>query len=886
MSDPQHSTDLNPEDDTPASLPGRADSSDRAPAMPGAKLFFESGERFADRYIIRERVGFGGNGAVFRATDSVRERDVAIKILLPLSSSDERARRRLLAEGRIATELSHPNIVNAYDVDESGPFVYVTMELLTGTTLRADMAKRQRTARPYSINEFHTIIGPLGSALEYAHRTVCHRDIKPENIFVCDDHTPKLLDFGLARSIADPGSIPSNAYSSLGYRAPEVGEDTQPSPLHDQYSLACVAYEMLVGRSPKGATVPPSSLRNGIPSTISKAVMKALSPDPDKRFRDVQSFSKALQAKPSSMPWVRSAAAIGLAAIIVAGFFFSTNWTTSAPSAEKEDLTPKQLVEKINTEQIDGQAAIKRIRAAERFRQQATELSAPIELTSPSAQIQYEHQRDWRLYAAANLESLPLWDDRENRIMQFETAFAAYQQAIPDEGQLDDERLNAMLDELQAAVSPLAELAEAVQIIESQAKHTAALQLIENRIMPIISESSDTARRATELMQQPDPETPYSLGVATSEMLAFANEHLLAAHANSQIASLAQTKAKAMDQYNKLKNLAQTPPATIDLAPALSEADALLNIANHAEQRADQRIAIRDYQALATLAATAAAGYKRDMSGRATVLATADDAGRVPIIEAVRNGDQIATSVYIAGDGSLDITNGKGETLLLVAIESGQSRLALDLIREGANINTRTLDGRTPLLLAIQANDHAIATALLEAEASITISREDGSTLIDFAVMNGNAKLAKKLRVAGDNPNLTSIENAAGIASAHQAVAANKTAYIDALVAVHGELGDLPKDRVPILVTAAEADAEELIQKLIDAGANPRVAGPGLDTPLHAAARKNATQAIRALVDAGAEIHVKNKFGITPIDAARISKSEESLALLKLLNQH
>ena len=119
-----------------------------------------------------------------RAFDSNTDKDIALKVLLPSLLKNERARERFMDEVRISQQLSHPNIVNVFDVQQDGDFYFLTMELLEGQDLRQVMDNRLLARQPFAVDEVQEIISAISQGLAYAHQHTVHRDIKPENIWL------------------------------------------------------------------------------------------------------------------------------------------------------------------------------------------------------------------------------------------------------------------------------------------------------------------------------------------------------------------------------------------------------------------------------------------------------------------------------------------------------------------------------------------------------------------------------------------------------------------------------------------------------------------------------------------------------------------------------
>lgn len=294
----------------------------------------EPGRTLAGRYEILGLLGMGGMGAVYAARDPMRGKEIALKVLLPGLVANTAARDRFMSEARLSSELSHPHIVNVFDVQNDGDLFFLTMEKLGGQTLRERMQLRQAARKPFDLDEVRTLLLPVCEALSYAHRLTVHRDIKPENIFITDDETPKLMDFGIARVISNSQlTQTTTAMGSAYYMAPEQLRNSRGvDGRADQYSIAVVAYEMLTGQLPTGMAEPLHELRKDIPRKVADAVTRALSPNPDKRFADMTEFHRAVssgkagrRAAPRSgaaktMPyWQQVAAGVTLAALLGAG---------------------------------------------------------------------------------------------------------------------------------------------------------------------------------------------------------------------------------------------------------------------------------------------------------------------------------------------------------------------------------------------------------------------------------------------------------------------------------------------------------------------------------------------------------------------------------------
>lgn len=271
-------------------------------------------DALADRYALEREVGRGGMATVFLAEDLKHRRKVAIKVLHP-DISAAIGPERFLREIEIAAKLQHPHILPLYDSGEAAGLLFYVMPFVEGESLR-DRLDRERQL---PLEDVIKITGEVASALGYAHaRDVVHRDIKPENIMLSGG-SAVVADFGIARAAS---AVEQQQLTQTGtvigtpiYMSPEQGAgDTNIDGRSDQYSLACVVYEMLVGEPPfTGPNVqsilarhsmavvsPPSIVRATIAETTETALLRALAKVPADRFPTVIMFAEAL-ATPSNV---------------------------------------------------------------------------------------------------------------------------------------------------------------------------------------------------------------------------------------------------------------------------------------------------------------------------------------------------------------------------------------------------------------------------------------------------------------------------------------------------------------------------------------------------------------------------------------------------------
>ena len=287
-------------------------------------------EQQVDRFVLRERIGRGAMGTVWRAEDVELGREVAVK---RLHSGDH---AQLVDEARSAAQLQHPNVVALYEViaDEHAPFL--VMELVAGVTMRQWLGDAKR-----SVREIIEVLAQAGRGLAAAHaRGLVHRDFKPDNILVDADGRARVADFGLASADGARGAQPPACklacVTAIGcgtpaYMAPELVAGSIADVRSDVYAFAVTAYEALHGHHPFTGSdaetlwieMAAGRIRTGkrrIPARIDRALRRGLAVDPADRWADIASFVAAIEPRRSSGRYV--AAGVGLAALIAAGAFW------------------------------------------------------------------------------------------------------------------------------------------------------------------------------------------------------------------------------------------------------------------------------------------------------------------------------------------------------------------------------------------------------------------------------------------------------------------------------------------------------------------------------------------------------------------------------------
>ena len=261
----------------------------------------------AGRYELLEKIGDGGMAVVYKARCRLLNRYVAIKILKPDFTKDLKLIENFRRESQAAASLSHPNIVNIYDVGKEGNIHYIVMELIEGQVL-SDIIRNEG---PMEYHKAVDIVKQIALALSFAHKNhIIHRDVKPHNILITPEGTAKITDFGIAKAV-NAGTIVGNTGTIMGsvhYFSPEQARGGYVDEKSDIYSLGIVLYELLTGKVPFDADnpvavalmhmneeiVPPSQLISGIPPALEEIVMKATNKYQVNRFKSANEMYEAL----------------------------------------------------------------------------------------------------------------------------------------------------------------------------------------------------------------------------------------------------------------------------------------------------------------------------------------------------------------------------------------------------------------------------------------------------------------------------------------------------------------------------------------------------------------------------------------------------------------
>ena len=268
---------------------------------------FTKGQLINDRYEIVKSIGEGGMANVYLAIDKFLDRKVAVKVLRGDLSNDEKFIRRFQREAYAASTLSHPNIVEMYDVGEDNGTYYIVMEYIEGRTLKQLLKKRGSLTSPEVVD----IMLQLTSGMTHAHDMyIIHRDLKPQNIMISDDGKIKITDFGIAMALNSTQLTQTNSVmGSVHYLPPEQASGKGSTTKSDIYSMGIMLFELLTGKLPfKGDNAVEIALKHmkddipsvrkinsNIPQSLENIVMKSTAKNPKNRYDDVREMYNDLK---------------------------------------------------------------------------------------------------------------------------------------------------------------------------------------------------------------------------------------------------------------------------------------------------------------------------------------------------------------------------------------------------------------------------------------------------------------------------------------------------------------------------------------------------------------------------------------------------------------
>jgi hypothetical protein len=334
----------------------------------------ERGSVIKQRFVLEALLGKGGMGLVFGAVDrrKLEAHDpnprVALKVLNAEFARHPQSFMALQREARKAQTLAHPNVVTVFDFDRDGDTVYMTMELLKGRSL--DAMVREGRGKGNSPDLAMPIVRDIAEGLAYAHRKgIVHSDLKPGNVFIAEDGTAKILDFGIARAVPsavteenedefDAGSL--GAYTEA-YATDEMVAGVDPHPVDDMYALGIIAYELVTGFHPYQRHSAPNARKLGIkPAALkglkrkqARAIESCLSFDRKDRPQNAGEFLKAFRGVTRLQKVTLAASAI---LALAAGHLWYQNYLETSPAIAFNQL-PAEVQQKFRAAMQDGNEA-------------------------------------------------------------------------------------------------------------------------------------------------------------------------------------------------------------------------------------------------------------------------------------------------------------------------------------------------------------------------------------------------------------------------------------------------------------------------------------------------------------------------------------------------
>jgi formylglycine-generating enzyme required for sulfatase activity len=304
-----------------------------------------SGSVLLNRFRLLEKIGEGGMSHVYKAVDlrkveaGAADPHIAIKVLTVPFANTSDAMAVLSREAHSLQSLTHPNIVRVFDCDRDNDIVFMTMELLSGQSL-FDKLRAAKSEGGLSRDTARRLIKSIANALEFAHgKNILHGDLKPGNVFITHTGEIKVIDFGLARLMVQPGEAQPKAVANAAdrmraltpaYASPEMLENEAPDPRDDVYALACVAWKLMTGELPF-RTKDPSAARNvaqlACPRELSRrefrALCHALQFEREKRTPSARQFLLEFSGAGSKISWPAAVGiGVSMTALIAAAAFF------------------------------------------------------------------------------------------------------------------------------------------------------------------------------------------------------------------------------------------------------------------------------------------------------------------------------------------------------------------------------------------------------------------------------------------------------------------------------------------------------------------------------------------------------------------------------------
>jgi len=281
---------------------------ERTATMAASALGLAGGEMFAGRYRVIEEIGRGGMGRVYKVLDTKVEEKVALKIIAPEISADERVLSRFRRELKLARQVTHPNVCRVFDIGEADGRPYITMEFCPGDTLRGLIAKSGAPKIATAVDYGRQICAGLTEAHKLG---IVHRDLKPRNIIIDESHRLRIMDFGIARGGGGEAQTGENVIlGTPDYMAPEQIDGRPVDARTDIYALGIILYEMVTGHPPFEADStlslafkqkneiprPPVEDSPLLPPALNALILKCLEKDPARRYPHADAVRADLEA--------------------------------------------------------------------------------------------------------------------------------------------------------------------------------------------------------------------------------------------------------------------------------------------------------------------------------------------------------------------------------------------------------------------------------------------------------------------------------------------------------------------------------------------------------------------------------------------------------------
>jgi eukaryotic-like serine/threonine-protein kinase len=354
-----------------------------AAEMPSAPSL-EPGRLFADRFTLIRELGSGAMGTVFEAMDETLGTIVALKIFTAELCEDPRMLRAIQREANLGRRLHHRNVRRIHDLGTSGPYFFLSMELIEGETLEDRLGRGALTT-----DEALSFLDQICDALTVAHAAgVVHRDLKPSNIIVESADRVVVVDFGLARDLHEDAHRSRALVGTPAYWSPEQGRGEPATPASDVYSLGLLAYELLTGESFSLQT------KSALPSRYASVVARCLEQRPDARYPDAAAFRAALsraKARPRWRPIGMVAAALGIVLGLSAAASLTMKGVSSASAstarhapravASATEMPSVRVVGSPPAATVEPQAALPTVKVAPRSKRKSL---APVAAPAPA----------------------------------------------------------------------------------------------------------------------------------------------------------------------------------------------------------------------------------------------------------------------------------------------------------------------------------------------------------------------------------------------------------------------------------------------------------------------------------------------------------------------